>query len=168
MNQTTLLLTRTVLSAATQMADSSDSNFSTVTPFLFIILGIGGLCLILTLKHAITPINYDDNSFNSIPLANREQVVNTYINVGTPLHVNNVETHSDIDEVDITSIVSLPQDSRANLIDIEAQIEAAGNVDFSESESPISPTDNVRPDSTTIPARGFEESDIGEAFEYFI
>ena len=51
MNNTTILLTRTILSAVSQLPDiNTDSNFSTLLPFLIILIGIGGIGLLIHAK----------------------------------------------------------------------------------------------------------------------
>ena len=51
MNNTTILLTRTVLSAVSQIADTNtDSNFTTLLPFIIILIGIGGASLLISNK----------------------------------------------------------------------------------------------------------------------
>ena len=49
MNNTTIILTRTILSVTTQIADN-DSNFSTLLPFVIILIGIGGISILIYAK----------------------------------------------------------------------------------------------------------------------
>ena len=88
MNQTTILLTRTILSAASQIGTISDNdpNFSTIAPYVVLFIGICFFAGITFYRISFSnlnhiPANNTNEEANSIPLAviNNQQPRVTHI-----------------------------------------------------------------------------------------
>ena len=87
MNQTTILLTRTILSAASQIGTISDNdpNFSTIAPYVVLFIGI---CFFA----GCTFYRFSFSNLNHIPANNTNEEANS-IPQGVPLAVINNQQH---------------------------------------------------------------------------
>ena len=172
MNQTTLFIARTMISAASQMIErDTDSNFSTVAPYVVVIIFIAGTALLIYTKPDILNLASwnRNNDFNSIPLdvinSNNQQRV-THINTAdralpqpewrwndNPINREIMDRYNHNQSVDITD------DDVLNL-----------NSHFRNISDPLRdrsiPRDTIRPDSATLPQG--EEVDLTEVLSNFV
>ena len=167
MNNTTILLTRTILSVTTQMADN-DSNFSTLLPFIIILIGIGGIGLLIHAKP-----EYLQELVNNPPRnPNPSPVVFDHDNLerGVDIPLQHIVRHNnDSDEsfgnrgnvpnnVDSNSSHTIDSDHFTN-VDLNSRSsdhssnshyqELRSQIDFNSNSNPFAgDNDSVRPDST--------------------
>ena len=169
MNNTTILLTRTVLSAVSQMADANTDS-SVILPYLCIVLGVCALGLFVYSKTSMANLNSirGDNDFNSIPL----DVLNDN---NTPARVTHIATpdralsqpnwrwdnHPINREIMDRRIPQGDQNISHQEIDITDDDVLDLSTHFRNISDPLRdrsiPHHDVRPDSTT---RGLDEVDI--------
>ena len=175
MNNTTILLTRTILSAVSQLPDiNTDSNFSTLLPFLIILIGIGGIGLLIHAKPEYlqeflnnpprnpnpSPVVFDHDNLEArrgvdIPL---QQIVRHSTNIDSdesfgnrgnlPNNIQNdsISFHtSDSDHFTNVDLNSRSSDHSSN----SHYQELRSQIDFNSNSNPFTgDNDSVRPDST--------------------
>ena len=169
MNNTTILLTRTILSAVSQLPDiNTDSNFSTLLPFVIILIGIGGIGLLIHAKPEYlqeflnnpprnpnpSPVVFDHDNLErgvNIPL---QHIVrhnnNSDESFGNrDILPNNVDSNSshtnDSDHFTNVDLNSRSSDHSSN----SHYQELSSYIDFNSNSNPFAgDNDSVRPDST--------------------
>ena len=171
MNNTTILLTRTILSAVSQLPDiNTDSNFSTLLPFIIILIGIGGIGLLINAKPEYlqeflnnpprnpnpSPVVFDHDNFRrgvDFPL---QQIVRHSTNNDSDesfgnrgILPNNVDSNSihtnDSDHFTNVDLNSRSSDHSSN----SHYQELRSQIDFNSNSNPFTgDNDSVRPDST--------------------
>ena len=169
MNNTTIILTRTILSAVSQLPDiNTDSNFSTLLPFVIILIGIGGIGLLIHAKPEYLQelVNNPPRNPNPSPVVfdhdNLERGVNIPLQHIVRHNNNSDESFGNRDilpnNVDSNSSHTNDSDHFTN-VDLNSRSsdhssnshyqELSSYIDFNSNSNPFAgDNDSVRPDST--------------------
>ena len=169
MNQTTILLTRTILSAASQIGTISDNdpNFSTIAPYVVLFIGICFFAGCTFYRFSFSnlnhiPANNTNEEANSIPLAviNNQQPRVTHITTPdmalpqpNPRFLNNFPIDGG-DTVQHDQTVDITGD---DMLDLSTHVR-----NFSRSTAHSGSV--IRPDSATLP----EGMDLTEVLTHLV
>ena len=165
MNNTTIILTRTILSAVSQIPDiNTDSNFSTLLPFVIILIGIGGIGLLIHAKPEYLQefLNNPPRNPNPSPVVFDHDNLEARRGVDFPLQqIVRHSTNNDSDEsfgnrgilpnnVDSNSIHTNDSDHFTNVDLNSRSSDHSSNSNYQELRSQIDFNSNSNP----YPARG--------------
>ena len=171
MNQTTILLTRTILSAASQIGTISDNdpNFSTIAPYVVLFIGICFFAGITFYRISFSnlnhiPANNTNEEANSIPLAviNNQQPRVTHIT--TPDMALPQPNPRFLDNFPIDGGDTVQHDQTVDITG-EDILDLTNHVRNFSSDRAF-PVDNIRPDSPTLPQ--CDLSDPANIIDYLV
>ena len=184
MNQTTILLTRTILSAASQIGTISDNdpNFSTIAPYVVIFIGICFFAGITFYRFSFSnlnhiPANNTNEEANSIPLAviNNQQhpARGRVTHITTPDMALPQPNLRFLDNFPLPSPCGTRDDGESNTVQHDQTVDITDNdiLDLTNHVRNLSKNrtltgDIIRPDSATLPPD--EGVDLTEVLSHLV